>query len=619
MKSTNLINKIFSLFLSTILVTSSVSVQAVAGVVGTPQISTVNGVNGSVVCEPKLDTSFFPVGDSRGINVLTKREESRECDITTKEQGECLRWQTHNEDRSLSSSKYDTYASKNYNDTLGSLLAALGAYDQIEHIWSGWKGYCEIGTKSDFSWAEDPMFWASMAMSFLMQSTAPGNEAAGESGGMLSNTSIGNGVNGMSNSLGNTVGDTVQVGDSTFIDSAAQNAGDKAVDTGLSNGAITDSAGWDKAFQTGMENYYTNIGRCIVAGGFDTLTTAYEFMKDDDKSGLECDPVDEVCGTGSEVSTSESDVMTMDEVQFNDLVQQFATQSPPENIYDFIYVIPPSPSEGIVSFRMKQLNEFKDVASMDKAAMEEVQQKVKEYEMYFSLAITAGSVALCATGISSPDVSVPSSGDRADLRKGASMVINSAAKFMGPYGPIIAAVLKIALYVATSYRSVDSCHNEDDAKELGKRHERTQKSIEFDLCHLVKIECAEMSMLAGSFLQNECVLDGYHYCCYDQILSKILVEQLKAQLGRDWAHCTGISIRDLNYVSFRQCSNTEMAAGFDGAHKSGDYDPKGSFQYKGHCIDMTEFKEYLSATAGMEIDMSDFKEFWNDITSQYTE
>ena len=30
---------------------------------------------------------------------------------------------------------------------------------------------------------------------------------------------------------------------------------------------------------------------------------------------------------------------------------------------------------------MKQLNEFKDVASMDKAAMEEVQQKAKEYEI----------------------------------------------------------------------------------------------------------------------------------------------------------------------------------------------------------------------------------------------
>lgn len=32
---------------------------------------------------------------------------------------------------------------------------------------------------------------------------------------------------------------------------------------------------------------------------------------------------------------------------------------------------------------------------------------------------------------------------------------------------------------------------------------------------------------------------------------------------------------------------------------------------------MTEFKDYLSATAGLEIDMSDFEEFWNDITNQY--
>ena len=78
---------------------------------------------------------------------------------------------------------------------------------------------------------------------------------------------------------------------------------------------------------------------------------------------------------------------------------------------------------------------------------------------------------------------------------------------------------------------------------------RTQKAIKFDLCHLKDVICAEEAFLFGG-----CALDGYEYCCYDQIMTKILVEQLKAQLGRDWAHCTGITLRDLNYISFKQCS-----------------------------------------------------------------
>ncbi len=620
-KNNSIKNKFLSLFISYSLIANSA---LVAGVVGTPQLNT--SVNGSVSCEVPLTTQYFPLGDSRGVNVLTKKEEVRDCEVTIIEQGKCLRWSETEVDRSINPGKYDTYASKNYGDTLGALLAALGAYDQIEHIWSGWKGYCEIGTKSDFSWAEDPMFWASMAMSFIMQATTPAQPGVEGSGGILTDTPIGEGVNGAANTAGTTIGDVTQsAGSDAMSEGAAQagsNAGEAAGKSVMDSGELVSGEAYDSAVnsavEAGTENFYTNIGRCVMAAGFEVLTTAYEFTADKDNGGLECDPVDEVCGTGAEVSTSESDVMTMDEVQFNDLVQQFATMSPPENIYDYVYVIPPSPKEGIVTYRMKQMNEFQDVAAMDQAALDELQNKMKEMSAMISLASTAASLAGCVAFGGSGDVGQPSTGDdRATLRAGANAVINFAAKFMGPWGPVIAAVLKIALYVATSFRSIDSCHNEDDAKEINKRHERTQKALKFDLCHLVKIECAEESMLAGSFLQNECVLDGYHYCCYDQILSKILIEQLKAQLGRDWAHCTGISIRDLNYVSFRQCTDTEMAAGFDGAHKVGDYNPKGAYQYKGKCIDMTDFKEYLSATAGLEIDMSDFKEFWNDITNQY--
>ena len=111
-------------------------------------------------------------------------------------------------------------------------------------------------------------------------------------------------------------------------------------------------------------------------------------------------------------------------------------------------------------------------------------------------------------------------------------------------------------------------------------------------------------------------MTGYWYCCYDQILTRILVVQLKAQLGRDYTHCTGITLRDLNYVSLRQCSVAEMQTGIDGAAEGSNHNPKDSYQYKNKCVDMREFIEYLQATIGTDISMGDFEMFWNDLSFQ---
>jgi hypothetical protein len=99
-------------------------------------------------------------------------------------------------------------------------------------------------------------------------------------------------------------------------------------------------------------------------------------------------------------------------------------------------------------------------------------------------------------------------------------------------------------------------------------------------------------------------------------MTKVLIEQIKAQLGRDWGHCTGITLRDLNYVSLRQCTSADMATGFDGAHKIGEYNPEEAFQYKQRCVDMGEFLEYLKASLGTDVSMSDFETFWNDMSRQ---
>lgn len=618
-----LIKKFLAIFIS-----CSLLFVTTANAAGTPILASGNG---TVSCTINSETDYFPLGDSRGTNVLTKREVVRDCNITVTEQGACIKWRETNEDRSLNAGKYNAYESKNYADSIGSLLAALGSYDQIEHLWSGWKGYCEIGTKSDFSWAEDPMFWASMAMSFIMASTTP--HAPGQPDSLLGGTAIGKATNGAAETLGRTISDAMK---DTWVDTAStaiKSGIDTSVEyvkTAYTQGmhaigfrpelaASVANTAVGATAETVLATAYNNIGRCIMATGFDMATTLYEFTKSDGTTA-DCDPVDEVCGgIDPSDSLSESEIKTIDETQFNDLVTQFSNSEPPQNIYDYVTVIPPSPENGIISYKMKQLNEMAGITGMDQAAMDEMTNKMKEVKMQISIGISVLSMAGCLGGLGGGVGSAGSNEDRASLRAGMGMVIDGASKFVPVYGPLVAAVLKVVLFVATSYKSIDTCNDADDAKEAGKREERTQKAIKFNLCHLVDVECAEYSALAtGAIFSAPCVLDGYKYCCYDQIMTKILVEQLKAQLGRDWAHCTGISIRDLNYVSFRQCSNAEMTATgtIDGAHQRGIYDPTQAFQYKSHCIDMGEFLEYLNAVMSTEIDMSDFESFWNDITEQ---
>ena len=597
--------KTISILLSLILI----SINSQAAITGTP---TTNDSGDSITCTERSSTDFMPVGDTRGNSVLTKREVIRDCNLHKTIQGECIRWEEDNTTTYLSPSDYNTYDSKNYSDSLGSLYAALGSYDQFEHLWSGWKGYCEIGTKSDFSWAEDPMFWGSLAVSTVMAGSAKGK--------FLDGTALGSGVQAAQETAGQAMGGLADSAMNGMVTDNVDNIAFDAAANVVSDVDIGWEAAFDAAYDSAVSTFYQNLGSCIINSGFNIAFSLYEFSQDTD-SGLTCDPVDEVCSEDA-MESEQSDIQTMDEDDFNTLVESFENQEPPEDIYDYIEIV--NEENGIIAYRMKKLSQMDGVAQMDSSQLNELQDEIKEKALELSLAMNALALGSCLYGTGDAGVSEVggTESDRADLRTGLSAGIGFAAQFMGPYGPIISATLKVLMYVATSYQSIDTCFDEDDAKEAGSRQEQTQKSLKFNLCHHVSTKCAEYSMLAGSFLQNDCVLDGYYYCCYDQIMTKILVEQLKAELGRDWAHCSGISIRDLNYVSFRQCRPSEMNDGthFDGAHQvcydAGCYDPTQSFQYYYKCVDMTEFLEYLKATTDTDISMEDFEEFWNDITEQ---
>lgn len=527
-------------------------------------------------CVVTSTEKFFPVGDERGVKVLTKTESNRDCNITKTIQGACIEWEQRIDKYTIKPTDYNVYRSNNNEGSVGSLFGMAGAYDQLEHLWSGWKGYCEEGTKTNFDWATDPMYWGMLAMSTALDYASAGTGASSVA--------------------------------SNATEEAAKTGLEKSLEAGLE---AAKTAIQEMALQVGMKIGPAAAG-CILSAGINMAGAAYDYLRPADE--VPCDPVDEFCTKAAE-ATEESDAITMDRQDYEDIIE-----ANPEYAE---YIIILDEEDGILTVRYKKPGEIDGAENLNLEQTKELEAKMKKIMLAVDTALVALKMATCigtsafagGTIIEGAGGGLNTNADHGGSPTSVANVASSAvgmvpSSIMGPYGPLIKAGMQVAIDIATSFESIDSCGNNKDAIAQGTRHEKTQEALEYNLCHHVDTFCAEKGLFGG------CALDAYDYCCYDQLLTKILVEQMKAQLGRDWAHCTGISLRDINFVSFRQCEDAEMSNGFDGSKRVGYYDPMQSFQYKNKCIDLTEFKEYLKAQMGEDIDMTDFDNLFNDIKTQ---
>jgi hypothetical protein len=78
-------------------------------------------------------------------------------------------------------------------------------------------------------------------------------------------------------------------------------------------------------------------------------------------------------------------------------------------------------------------------------------------------------------------------------------------------------------------------------------------------------------------------------------MSRILMVQMHAQVGKGYLHCTDITLNELSYMSWRQCSPSEMTSGKDGAKIMQGEDMKESYQYKFQCMNLGPFKQYIES------------------------
>lgn len=365
-------------------------------------------------------------------------------------------------------------------------------------------------------------------------------------------------------------------------------------------GMIMSAAGGG-AFGDALQGVASGYSGCLIGAAIGMAGSAMDYYSEESEL---CDPVDEICEDDATDNSAvdPGSVVSLSRADFNQLVASEA------NFLDGIEII--DDGDTMVVFRYLSPSESVNTDGMSAAEAEQAREDAKKQQLELEAAVATVKLAACGAaeytseGSGSTDTSNDSIVD--------SVVSSALGMIPFPYGMIA----QLAFKVLSSFDKIDSCGNEEDAQGQGKRHEVAYRGMksEFNTCHPIWDQCAEYDDRPG--MEDECIRDGFDMCCYESPLSKVLMVQMHAQTGKNWAHCTGITMDELKYVSFRQCSADEMDPSTNGGYGDGakfygivedrsalvigdastaqfTYDMKDSFQYHYNCMDLKEFKDYI--------------------------
>lgn len=131
-------------------------------------------------------------------------------------------------------------------------------------------------------------------------------------------------------------------------------------------------------------------------------------------------------------------------------------------------------------------------------------------------------------------------------QQAAMMAASMACSLAGPW----AFACSLALKLFSSFSSGDACTDEKIAQSQKPIQLKTNKFQKFGQCHHTGGSCSKKML-------GSCSLHKETYCCYDQIMTRIFAEGVKAQRGTGWNSCNDITINDLKYISFTPCTPTQ--------------------------------------------------------------
>ena len=363
---------------------------------------------------------------------------------------------------------------------------------------------------------------------------------------------------------------------------AANYAGQQGMQSAVAQGQI--------AAAQYAKQQIVNYSLCAARAGLDVAKMVEEYEDD----GEPCDPIDEFCE--KEAGEIDSEIFTLPEAKLNDMLN---------NNPDMAKYIKIVKGEGTGTVTVKVINPGSQANSADMKAAQEAAQEIKELMLKIRAAMMTIQLTSCVIqnggGGSSINDADPTSAQ------------NLAVAAVGMVNPMVGMALSIAMNTYASLQPINTCSDEDDAKEKGSRHIATLKTKALSMCHFIE------SKTSGSSLSMN-KRTKYRYCCYDDKITRILVEQSKAQLAKDWQHCTDITLKELQFLNFTACDPTGLdSSGKDGTKMSAyasQSERFTSYQYLNKCIDTREYMAYMMETFGGEdmlLDTSDIEKTLEDL------
>lgn len=336
---------------------------------------------------------------------------------------------------------------------------------------------------------------------------------------------------------------------------------------------------------------------CAARAGLDTAQALDDYYSSDD---LGCDPVDEICD--EEKNNSSDEVFTVSESDLNDLLNA----SP--DLEAYIKIIKGKGS-GTVTVKIV-------APPINNEASEEAAQKAKEAAEKIKLMMLKLRAAMITLQTSSCVTSTamgkgPTGGGSTSSGGSPFSAQNLGVMALSAINPLVGLAATVLMDTFQALQNINTCSNRSDAEEKGSRHESTMDAKALNQCHFIRSEETGSSPFSDQ--------KHYYYCCYDDKVSRILAEQSKAQLGKDWQHCTDISLKEMAFLQFKACDPNALDGSVNGVSLPWDATQSERFQayqYKNKCIDTRELTEHMiNMFAGDDllIDSTDIENLLEDL------
>jgi hypothetical protein len=131
-------------------------------------------------------------------------------------------------------------------------------------------------------------------------------------------------------------------------------------------------------------------------------------------------------------------------------------------------------------------------------------------------------------------------------KQAAMMAASMACALAGPY----AFACSLGMKLLSSFSSGNACEDEKIAQSQKPVQLKTNKFQKFGQCHHTGGSCSKKML-------GSCIRHKETYCCYDQIMTRVFAEGVKAERGTGWSSCNDITINDLKDISFTPCTPTQ--------------------------------------------------------------